>query len=73
MKSLSVLLVLAALGLSACGNSSNASPGAPESAPEEQKVYVCPMHCVPEGQTTEYTSTGPGRCPVCNMELQERR
>jgi len=72
MKSLSVLFVLAALGLVACGKSSDASSGEQTTAPAEQKVYVCPMHCVPEGQTTEYTSHEPGRCPVCNMELIER-
>lgn len=48
-----------ALTLAACGG--------------ETKVYECPMHCVPQGSTTEVTSNEPGKCPVCGMDLVERR
>ena len=49
-----------ALALMACGG--------------ENKVYECPMHCVPPGSNTEVTSTEPGsKCPVCGMDLVERR
>ncbi|MEZ4288044.1 MAG: heavy metal-binding domain-containing protein [Polyangiales bacterium] len=44
-------------------------------APSSDKaadVYECPMHCVPEGQTEEYTQSTPGTCPVCKMNLVKR-
>jgi transcription initiation factor IIE alpha subunit len=39
----------------------------------ENKVYECPMHCVPPGSNTEVTANEPGKCPVCGMDLVERR
>jgi predicted RNA-binding Zn-ribbon protein involved in translation (DUF1610 family) len=35
-------------------------------AQEEAAVYACPMH-------PEVTSTAPGKCPKCGMELVQRR
>lgn len=74
MNRLSALLLACALAASACTDSSPASTGeGTESTEEEpQTVYVCPMHCVPEGQTEEYTSNEPGACPVCGMDLVEK-
>ena len=48
------------------------SAPAEESTTESETVYECPMHCVPEGATEEYTSNEPGECPVCGMDLVER-
>jgi len=76
MPRLATLLAVCALTLFACDHRSSAAPegeGAqPAQQQEEQKVYICPMHCVPEGQTEEYTSNAPGRCPVCGMNLVEK-
>lgn len=52
------------------GGGTQATSGA---ATAPQKVYECPMHCIPEGQTVEHTQNEPGRCPVCGMDLVERQ
>lgn len=45
----------------ACGND--------KTTDESNTTYECPMHCQLPGKNVPYTQQGPGRCPVCGMEL----
>ncbi len=58
MKSVLVLIFLS-LACVACNSSETATE-------EQQLAYACPMHC--EGDKT-YAEAG--KCPVCNMDLEE--
>lgn len=71
------VLLGAALTMTGCddegdGATTTPSPATMPGAASTQKVYECPMHCVPQGQTEEHTSDRPGDCPVCGMSLRER-
>lgn len=64
----------AILGLSSCGNSQpataeTAAPAAaakPAAAPVTEARYECPMGCAGS------QSSKPGKCPVCEMELEKK-
>jgi hypothetical protein len=60
---LNVLLLLAITTLQSCNNSSQKTE---VSSPEQVKEqYQCPMKC------TEEIFDKPGKCPVCEMELEK--
>ena len=65
------------LGLSSCGNSqpataeapapaATAKPAAAPGAPVTEARYECPMGCAGS------QSNKPGKCPVCEMELEKK-
>lgn len=54
-------LLLSVLTVSSCGESK-------EKSESEAKVYHCPMSC--EGDKT-YSEAG--SCPVCKMDLEEKK
>lgn len=72
MKRIALLAsLLLGLALTGCPSGSD-EVGTSTAHAEEATVYECPMHCVPEGATDEYTAEAPGACPVCGMDLVER-
>lgn len=61
---LAISFVFAILFIGACGNNAHKSEiVAPAETIKEQ--YQCPMKC------TEEVSDKPGKCPVCEMELEK--
>ena len=64
------------LGLSSCGDSqqpaattapaATAKPAAASGAPVTEARYECPMGCAGS------QSSKPGKCPVCEMELEKK-
>ena len=66
----------ATLGLSSCGDSqkpvttaapaATAKPAAASGAPVTEARYECPMGCAGS------QSSKPGKCPVCEMELEKK-
>jgi len=63
--STSWLLVMIALGWSACGHDSAKSSIASDNAPDSATQYICPMNCE-KGKTYDQ----PGTCPICHMDLK---
>lgn len=73
MKRIALLAsLLFGLALVGCPSTSEDEASSPPVAEAPAKVYECPMHCVPEGESEEYTASEPGSCPVCGMDLEER-
>lgn len=57
------LLAMSAISLVGCSGSSKKADTAPGNQVKEQ--YQCPMKC------TEEKFDKPGKCPVCEMELEK--
>ena len=60
------LLFIMVLFLHSCGNNSSEVKTEKSGTEQTAEVYQCPMKC--EG---DKTYDKPGRCPVCNMDLQK--
>jgi len=61
MKHLSLILILAALFLSACSN----KQGDKDASAQGKQLYTCTMH-------PQVISDHPGVCPICGMELVKK-
>lgn len=55
-----------------CSHGDAASSGGGATAHTDDRLYICPMHCVQPGHTEPYSQHGPGQCPVCGMNLVVR-
>ena len=58
-------VALGSMGVSGCSHADLGSTN----AHADDRIYVCPMHCVQPGHTEPYSQHGPGDCPVCGMHL----
>lgn len=60
---LSFFIIVISTFLTACGNDHPTSATTPDETVKEQ--YQCPMKC------TEEVFEKPGKCPVCEMDLEK--